>query len=537
MSFKNKRILVVCKETYSYPLYFLVKKWIKDNIVGAFFFNPVETLLDKCLLNDTTYYKFSEIKGLQMFTSNDIASILKETEKMPEADLLEKIEKQYSHYGNLNFQIVSSQYLTRHYHYRNYIRECNYIEQLNWIILNYKNIETIIEEFKPDIIIDTDSAELARCVLREICYCKNIPYISLDYPRYEMYITPTYNLGIHVSKQFKSLFDIYSSYSSDKLISEFSYIEKFRERSSIMAERFKDDVTSQYKPDGIIRTFKNLVGKMLYFLKQDLSGHNKKIKKENSLLCNKSYEYIKFYSHYYLLKQRLMRRNKYFLPPKEGEKYLYMPLHLIPESTTFTLSPFYINELTIIEAVSKSLPAGWWLYVKEHQAMIGERPLSFYKAVNRLTNVKMVQINYYTDPKPWISNSQGVITISGTSAFEAALLCKPAIVFSDVIFNIIEGIKRCTSFEQLPLLISQMSVPLNNMNSCAAYIRAVKEYGYPINIKYLMSEGERILRESAEMTNLYRENIENLERLYLDAYKSFCNYTQNYEDKHNNSNI
>lgn len=537
MSFKNRRILVVCKETYSYPLYFLVKKWIKDNIVGAFFFNPVETLLDKCLLNDTTYYKFLELEGLQMFTSNDISTNFQGLDKMPDANLLGKIEKKYSRFGNLNFQIVSSQYLTRHYHYRNYIRECNYVEQLNWIVLNYKNIETIIEKFKPDVIIDADSAELARCVLREICYYRNIPYISLDYPRYEMYITPTYNLGFHVSKQFKSLFDKYSLYSPDKLSPEISYIEKFRERSSIMAERFKNDVTSQYRPDGIISTFKNLAGKIIYFMNQDLSGHNIKIKKLNNLLCNKSYEYIKFYFHYYILKQRLMRKNKYFLPPKKGEKYLYLPLHLIPESTTFTLSPFYINEQTIIEAVSKSLPAGWWLYVKEHQAMIGERPLSFYKAVNRLPNVKMVQINYYTDPKPWITNSEGVITISGTSAFEAALLGKPAIVFSDVIFSVIEGIRRCTSFEQLPLLISQMKEPMDNKISCAAYIKAVKEYGYSINIKYLMNEGERIIRESAEITNLYNENLVNLEQLYLDAYNSFYNYPQNYEDNHNSSSI
>lgn len=65
-----------------------------------------------------------------------------------------------------------------------------------------------------------------------------------------------------------------------------------------------------------------------------------------------------------------------------------MPLHLIPESSTFTLAPIYINELSIIEAVSKSLPTGWWLYVKEHQAMLGERGEFFYKAVNKLPNVK-----------------------------------------------------------------------------------------------------------------------------------------------------
>ena len=54
-----------------------------------------------------------------------------------------------------------------------------------------------------------------------------------------------------------------------------------------------------------------------------------------------------------------------------------MPLHLIPESTTLVKAPYFINELTLIEAVSKSLPIGWFLYVKEHQSMLGERSIEY----------------------------------------------------------------------------------------------------------------------------------------------------------------
>ncbi len=90
-----------------------------------------------------------------------------------------------------------------------------------------------------------------------------------------------------------------------------------------------------------------------------------------------------------------------------------MPLHLIPEATTFVKVPFYINELFLIEQIAKALPAGWYLYVREHQSMAGERSLDFYKRVNRIFNVKLVQLNYYKDPKPWIAKSLGIVTISG----------------------------------------------------------------------------------------------------------------------------
>jgi len=47
----NKRILLVCKETYSYPLYYLAKIWSKENTVAAFFGNAMESSLKECFIN------------------------------------------------------------------------------------------------------------------------------------------------------------------------------------------------------------------------------------------------------------------------------------------------------------------------------------------------------------------------------------------------------------------------------------------------------------------------------------------------------
>lgn len=259
----------------------------------------------------------------------------------------------------------------------------------------------------------------------------------------------------------------------------------------------------------------------VYFLKQDRAGNNRKLKKSNPLLYPDSWEYIKFYARLEVYKQRLMRKNRYFSDPEEDVNYVYMPLHLIPESTTFTLSPMYINELTVIEAVSKSLPAGWWLYVKEHQAMVGERGVEFYEAVNRLPNVKMVQLNYYTDPKPWLIKSKGVITLSGTSAYEAALLGKPSIVFSDVIFSIIDSINRVNSFEELPKLIKAFDGSINNIDSCAAYLATIEEMGYRIDLKYLMSQGQRIIEGADTIDEKYIQQLDELEELFISGYNNW----------------
>lgn len=125
MEFKGKRIMVVCKETYSYPLYFLARKWLVNNKVAAFFFNPIETMYSKCLLNDTTYYAYKKLEGLKLYTSNRIAKEFTDKLYSNEYDYayVDMIEKDYTHFMNLNMQILSTQFFTRHYHYRNYIRE------------------------------------------------------------------------------------------------------------------------------------------------------------------------------------------------------------------------------------------------------------------------------------------------------------------------------------------------------------------------------------------------------------------------------
>ena len=521
--FKNKKILVVCKETLSYPLYFLVKEWKKNNEVAAFFFNPCETKYAKCTLNEITYYAYKELEGIKLYTSDKIAdeftSILY-TESIMDADYLDMIEKEYTHYQNVNNQIMSTQFLTRHYHYRNYMHTCTYVQQLNWLILNYRNVISIIDEYHPDVVLDIDNAELARTVMREVCYKVDIPYITIDHPRFETYKLYSYNLDIHYSMAFYRTFCEFESRSDEQLVEGLKYVRDFREKECIMNPMFKNTVTAQYKPTPLWKALRRVAYMAKYFWEQDKTGNNGKLKKANPVIYPNSWEYVKFYYNVMAKKQKLMRHNRYFQEPQDV-KYVYMPLHLIPESTTFSVSPMYVNELTIIEAVSKSLPAGWWLYVKEHQAMVGERGVDFYEKVNKLPNVKMVQLNYYQDPKPWITKSQGVVTISGTSAYEAALLGKHSIVFADTSFSLIDGIERVNSFEELPKALARFTEPLNNEKSCATYIETVKKIGYPVNLKKLLGDGEHILRGTKEMDADYKENLEKLEELLYEGYQKY----------------
>jgi hypothetical protein len=305
----------------------------------------------------------------------------------------------------------------------------------------------------------------------------------------------------------------------DELANEYDYVLKMRQKSNIMSNEFKGTITSQYQPSSLYFTLKYLLGKIFYFWNVFITNKNLKLKRKN-ILFSKPFKHLLFYVKVELKKQLLLRPNKFFDKPEKEDKYVYMPLHLIPESTTFVKAPFYINELFIIEQISKSLPIGWKLYVKEHQAMLGERSFEFYKNVRKFPNVKLVQLNYYNDPKPWIENAKGVITITGTGAYEAAMLGKKSIVFGDVPFTLIEGITRINSFEELPSLIASFD-SIDNIKSCAAYIAAIKSVGMEINLKYLMTEGETILRNEKRLTDEFQKQLDRLIMFFEKAYNRY----------------
>ena len=519
--FKNKRILFLCKETFSFPLYFLAKKLLQNNTVGAFFVNPVESYLYKSQFNENTYFRWKELINRDNFYS--MKDLVGEFNKKCDYD---KVDYEYltliedgTYHKNLNLQMVSSQLMTYNYHNRFYFNKGSNLQYLLYIELCYKKTENVLNDFKPDMILDLNDGELVRTIINEISVARKIPYININYPRYEDYKTPSFCMGIEVDDYFKKEFNKYINKKTATLSDELKYIESYRERSDIMPAEFKGTTTSQYHPDSIIKVVKTLIGKVLYFINLSLLSRNYKIIK-NNIIFTSPFRHLLFYFYIAIKRQLLYRKNRYFSEPLDGEKYVYMPLHLIPESTTFSKAPFYINELNLIEQISKSLPIDWKLYVKEHQSMVGERKTRFYRDVNSFHNVRLVRFNYYKDPKPWIEKSIGVITITGTGAYEAALMGKKSIIFGDVPFMLIDGVTRVRSFEDLPVLLKSLG-PIDNTVSCAAYIAAVKSIGTKLNIKHLMSEGEKILQGNVDYTSNYDKKIDKLMLFFSQAYKLY----------------
>ncbi|QOD62078.1 hypothetical protein H9I45_06425 [Polaribacter haliotis] len=108
-------------------------------------------------------------------------------------------------------------------------------------------------------------------------------------------------------------------------------------------------------------------------------------------------------------------------------KFVYIPLHMEPEATVIVYSTYFQNQIEMTKLISKVLPYGWQIIIKENPKMLKVRNKEFYKALKSIPNVRFV--NMPVESTELIKKSEIVVALSGTSSLEAYLLDKPAILF------------------------------------------------------------------------------------------------------------
>ena len=125
--------------------------------------------------------------------------------------------------------------------------------------------------------------------------------------------------------------------------------------------------------------------------------------------------------------KRLIGRRALQLGDLEGRRFVYYPLHTEPEVALQTASPEYFYQLSLIAALSRDLPAGIVLAVKDTYEAVGRRPDNFYDQIAAFKNV--VLLDMMELGLEVVRRATAVVTITGTAGFEAAVMGKPVITF------------------------------------------------------------------------------------------------------------
>ncbi len=146
-----------------------------------------------------------------------------------------------------------------------------------------------------------------------------------------------------------------------------------------------------------------------------------------------------------LTRVRLLRDTKLieWQEPEPDEPFVYFPLQMQPEVTSTVWAPSYMDQVSLVELVARSIPIHWKLYVKEHPIMLGRRPTSYYKRLLGLPTVRMIRPGYPS--RTLVKQAELTMSVTGTSPFEGAVLGRRGIMFGETSFD---GIRHLARFDR-----------------------------------------------------------------------------------------
>jgi len=347
-------------------------------------------------------------------------------------------------------------------------------EKILRVVSGYiKLFKKILSEFETNLVlflIGTQS--MFTPILEQICKNMNIVHLAPADVRLQNYflLTPTSKIT------FPQLIDTYKGILSGKMNIDTSLGKKCYKEMRSFLENEKMSNYYFYSPSKEMQNKIRMAKQLLVFSSfkamciSIIQWHSaRKLEKSKNLgkvplnLDDLSYRIYKSQLSNY--QSRQIYRNKFYGNYDAKQKFAYFPLISQPESATQVRENMWVNQLSIIEVLAKSVPFDWKVYVKEHPYNPGYsvRPRAYYEDIQSYPNVELVPTDL--DSHEIMRNSQMVILISGTTGLEAILLHeKPVIHFAREFYEITGLSKTCDNLLSLSNLINSEYKRINKIS-------------------------------------------------------------------------
>ena len=192
------------------------------------------------------------------------------------------------------------------------------------------------------------------------------------------------------------------------------------------------------------------------------------------------------------------RRNMALLPDKwlvedpPSTPFLFIGLHMQPESSIDVWAPFYSNQFNVIEAIARATPPTHELLIKLHKSDADNYSRRQLDRLRRLPGVRLVAP--HASSRMFIEKAALVLGIQGNIALEAAMLGRPVLVFGDTKFTDFPSVSRVERITDLPEQIRNKLA--EGQPTREEIVRGYMSYlshfapGYANNWEILPSDGE-----------------------------------------------
>ena len=196
--------------------------------------------------------------------------------------------------------------------------------------------------------------------------------------------------------------------------------------------------------------------------------------------------------------------------------YVFVALQCEPERQACPAGGVFANQYLMIDLLSKLVPEGWKIYVKEHvsqfkdyQAVERSKPIEFYNMIASMPKVELVPLNYTSFEL--IDSAKASATVSGTVGWESVVRGKPALLFGHSWYKDCKGVFVTHTIEDCKKAIRTIkngyTIDINEVKCFAKVVESCSLRGYidklydKINLISVEDNVENLARAIHEFTS------------------------------------
>lgn len=377
-------------------------------------------------------------------------------------------------------------------------------EIIDYVMAVHKYMKILFHDFKPDIIITPNFVSYPHIIFNLYAKKLNIPIFGITDSKISGQYIFTYDYNDSAGPFYTRVDELnLGKIETENRKKAQEYIREFR-------EKFKKP---DYIDDGESKP------SMLQIIKKELSPYAQIVrwylKKQVNVLESTgiTIDYkpprIILRDHFCHKHYRRFMENYSYHPFAKIKKFVYFPLQFQPEATIDVLSPRFSNQIETARQVAMSLPDDYTLVVKEHPGMIGLRPPSYIKKVDRTPNVKLV--DYRITSEEILKRADLIISPSGTVIAEAAFFKKPVIQLGNLGTTLkLPNVFKHTDMTTLPRKIKEvLGINLNTDDyekRLENYVAAVFDVAFDFNY---IKAWEKGIGDLEKLWVFYKKEVEN----------------------------
>jgi len=196
---------------------------------------------------------------------------------------------------------------------------------------------------------------------------------------------------------------------------------------------------------------------------------------------------------------KLARRilfNSYYREPDYDDKYIYFPFH-VPHDVQLTSRSrlFYFQE-GFVEYLSRIIPYGYKLYIKEHPASVGGHSFSVLRKILKQYN-NVILIHPRTNSYDLIKNASLIISVNSKVGFEAIMQGKKVVVVGDAFYKSKGVTYDVNNLNELEAVInSALKDEPPTSEEIMNFLIKVYQWSYPCELFLMEKENLKISFES-----------------------------------------